>query len=286
MRFVWLLVMAGCVHSIEEDASTVGVLVRDCVVSETLGAPVSLEYPDRSLWLWSDGAAFVVSAESACRSGVVKGPPFTASDVTPLGGFVHDGIGYLFVEAAGGGTELCTIAPAATQCDPRPVAFAQTERVINRGGVVDGDRALLLGCRPVAAFESPCLVTGAPLDRLDDPAAYQVWNVFSGWEDELSAGSSLGNELGAVTLSRWNERWLATSVDPFTGQVYARFSSEAQGDYGHRIAMFSVSLTESGFVSGGREHAGLRREPGTLHLTYAAGGLHLVTFRFHDEDVE
>src|SRR6185503_13581491 len=157
------LCAAGCIHAIEEDESTVGVVVRDCRVPGELGAPVSLEYPDRSLWIWPDAAAYVTSADEVCAAGPSLGPPIltlTAEEeaenqartdgrrlvLRPTGGFAHQDVGYLFYErliAGPGffdeellGTGLCTVAPGATACERQAAFWTPDERVLDQGGVV------------------------------------------------------------------------------------------------------------------------------------------------------
>lgn len=219
--------------------------------------------------------------------------------LVPRGGFVHDGDGYLlYAHALHGpgiwdyqelGTGLCVLAAGATSCERVAVAgdtmLWPPEHWLGGGGLVVGDRALVLGCRKVAAFLDPCVITGAPLDRLRDPSAYQVWNVFSGWTDDARNGSVLVDSAGPVTLSAYDGGFLATSLDIFEGRVGARRSSRADQDYGHAADLFDV-VPASFFPAGGREHSGLRHgEPRTIHVSYGtdgdtAPGLHLVTFRF------
>jgi hypothetical protein len=221
----------------------------------------------------------------------------------PRGGFVHDGDGYLFyVHALRGpgvwdveelGTGLCTLAAGATACarvavDGDPVLWPGTRRALDRGGLVVGDRALVVGCRRAAAFVEPCVVSGAPLDRLRDPAAYQVWNAFSGWQGDPTNGTSIADGVGALTVSAYAGGYLATTLDIFANAVSVRFSDSPADGYRHPIALFDV-VPASFFVAGGREHRGLRSgDPRTIHVSYAtdgaaAPGLHLVSFRFHGE---
>src|SRR5262249_12907439 len=74
--------LCSCVDGIEEERSRIGDVIQDCVVPLSAhvsgwGAPVSLEYPDGSAWLWDsvaldDGSqvrnvlALVHSASAAC----------------------------------------------------------------------------------------------------------------------------------------------------------------------------------------------------------------------------
>jgi len=129
---------AGCVHPIDEETTSSGVLLRDCVVPvpgdiAALGAPVSLEYPEGSLWIWTvlalsngslalNASALVTSAAEVCSQGpdlrrdddgslvslLDLSPAEVADNATradgkhlwlePTGGFVYQGAGYLFYE--------------------------------------------------------------------------------------------------------------------------------------------------------------------------------------------
>jgi hypothetical protein len=133
-----LLLLTGCIETIAEHDAPTGEVARDCVVPPpagitALGPPVSLEYPDASLWFWEDlaradgtplpgPAAWVTSVDAACAAG----PALVADDagapaqvlalapdeilenetrtdgrrlaLAPTGGFVLDGTGYLFYD--------------------------------------------------------------------------------------------------------------------------------------------------------------------------------------------
>lgn len=351
MRTRWVLCalpLAACVTTIEEHASPIGEVVRDCVVPPPAGvavldAPVSLEYPDRSLWLWEelpgvDGiprrgvGAWVASVDDACAGPrliadsagapaavLALSPAEEAANASrtdgkrlalaPTGGVVHGGTGYLFydlVERGPGpldaitlGTGLCTLAPDATACDRvadgagATLLWAPTARVLDRGGVVVADadaaggaRAVIAGCRRVAAFDDPCVVTGAPVAALAEPAAYQVYSVFAGWVDALTDATTFADAPGALTLAPYDGGYLATSMAIFDHRVDVRRSSRATDGYGRPIAAFDVVPPDAWwFVRGGREHAALRPTPRSIVVSYAtdgaaAPGLHVVAFRF------
>lgn len=220
--------------------------------------------------------------------------------LAPRGGFVHGGDGYLYyvhqllgpgvwdVEELG--TGLCVLAAGATTCarvavDGATVLWSPGDRPMDRGGLVVGDRALVVGCRRAAAFVDPCVVSGAPLDRLREPAAYQGWNVFAGWIDDPGNASALLDAPGQVTVSAYEDGYLATVLDIFAPAVYVRRSDHATDGFGPRVDLFDV-VPASFFPAGGRAHSGLRHgAPRTLHVSYAtdgaaAPGLHLVSFRF------
>lgn len=338
----WLAALAGCLTHLDDETSAIGEVVGDCVVPAPAGvaalhAPVALEYPDRSLWLWSslpasDGGTLVTPSAWASSAGDVcaRGPrlvvdsggapvsllALSADEVAanaartdgkrlalaPLGGLVDAGTGYLFyrhellgpglLDVEDLGTGLCTLAAGADGCARVTAAGATVlwppgARVLDRGGLVVGDRGLVFGCRAAAAFVDPCTVAGAPRDRLTDPAAWQVWSVFDGWQDAQVRGTTVSDEPGPFTVSAYDGGFLATRMDLFTARVEVRRSPRATDGYGHRVAAFAALPPTSWFVNGGREHAGLREdgEPRTIHVSYAtdnpaAPGLHLVSFRF------
>jgi len=129
---------SGCIRTIEQENSQIGELERDCVVplpkgTKALGAPVGLEYPDGSRWIWDgveleDGrfianvSAFFASADAVCERGPefetdAAGTPTSLLSLTaaeavadaartdgrrlrlvPTGGFVHEATGYLFYD--------------------------------------------------------------------------------------------------------------------------------------------------------------------------------------------
>jgi hypothetical protein len=342
--FVVLVALApACIDPIAEKTSTVGELTSDCVVPvpdgvRSLGAPVSLEYPDGSLWIWrslelADGqsivnaSAFVSDATQVCGSGVTLKldasgalasllaltPQETQANaartdgrqlaLVPFGGFVYAGRGYLFYDHAllgpgifdeeSLGTGLCVRADQAVTCDrvtlnDDTILWTPDQRVLNSGGLVVGDRALVYGHRPVASLSTLCTVSGAPLDALEDPSAYQVYNAFNGWVDQLSDGSAIADELGLVTVSAFSGTFMATVLDIFESRFYVRRMPSATGEMDRRIAIFDALPPTSWFLGGGREHSGLRRNPRAIHVSYstnaaAAPGLHLATFRFFGE---
>jgi hypothetical protein len=163
------------------------------------------------------------------------------------------------------------------------------ERIMNQGGLVAGDRAFMYGCRAVAALSSVCTVTAAPLDRLTDPAAYQVAGI-DGWHDDLRDAANVANELGPITVSSYRGGYLLTTLDPFDQRVLVRRSRDATGEFERRIDLFGIVPSEAGFPGGGREHSGLRRHEHQLNVSYSVerGGrteLHLVTFELHGEQI-
>jgi len=332
---------SGCIDELGHEKSEVGELVRDCVVPpwagvEKLTAPVSLEYPRGSLWIWdrlelTDGrsstnlAAFVTSADELCRRGPnllldSNGNPASllalsesellenaarndgrSLELTATGGFVRDGQGYLFYEhtlrgpgafdAVNLGSGLCVRKADEPSCerivvDGSTLLWPGDTRALNSGGLVLSDRAVVVGCKRVADFLRVCTLSGAPLDRLSEPSAYQFMNYFDGWVDDPLRASVITDELGQVTVSATEVGFFATLFDLFDARVYVRLSDDLLSKpFEHRVELFATELPASGFSRGGREHAGLRREQRTLHISYEtddpnAPGLHLASYRF------
>jgi hypothetical protein len=229
--------------------------------------------------------------------------------LVPTGGFAHDGLAYLyydhvlrgpgFFETQIAGTGLCVLAPTSADACERIAEGASTilwrpdERVLNRGGFVvdepDGPRALIAGCREVGSFDEPCTLAGVSTAEVRDPHAYRVWNAFDGWVDPLTDASELTNTIGSLTIAPFDEgTFIATQLELFDNRVVVQISKLPEQDYEHRVHAFDVLPPADGtwFVSGGREHVGLRRDAASIVVSYAtdnpaAPGLHLVDFRFY-----
>jgi hypothetical protein len=133
------VLLGSCVTALDEEESRLGELMRDCVVPLPAGvagwgAPVSLEYPAGSVWIWGsvileDGSesrnvmALVRTAAEACAGGFdlvrdggggrllsalgLSSAELAANaartdgrrlDLVPAGGFVHSGRGFLYYE--------------------------------------------------------------------------------------------------------------------------------------------------------------------------------------------
>lgn len=138
---VALLAAVGCVNELGEEElgrSRLGYTLEECIVPAPVGirewgAPVSLEHPTGSLWIWEslvleDGtqlrnaAAFVKSVDQVCNGDMefASGPEGNLISIIALtpeeeaensgrtdgrelqlrctGGFVHEGRGYLYYE--------------------------------------------------------------------------------------------------------------------------------------------------------------------------------------------
>ena len=352
MRWFSVLALAGCVHTLDEHESRVGDIERDCVIPipegvVALGAPVSIEYPDASIWIWeslamTDGsvvanaAARVARSRDACaeppafaldparslatpRSILALSPEELADNaaradgrrlaLVPTGGFASGGLAYLyydhvlrgpgFFEEERLGSGLCVLDPesangcdrvASSVIDGSTILWRPDQRVMNRGGLVVGDRALIAGCRKVGSFDEPCTITGVPLVDVRDPLAYRVWDAFAGWVDPLTDASELTNTIGSLTIAPFDDgTFVATQLELFDNEVVVQVSTRPEQSYGHRIHAFDVLPPAEGtwFVSGGREHAALRADARSIVVSYAtdnpvAPGLHLVDFRFFE----
>ena len=187
--------------------------------------------------------ALVESAKQVCTTGPTlvvdeaKAPvsalPLSAAEIAddavredgkrlvlvPSGGFVHDEVGYLYYEERLNGPGffdseflgrgLCVFREGPTQPCER-ISVAGSTRLwttetppLNRGGVVSGDYAILYGCFRPAAFEDMCLAFRAPLAKLEDPGAYEVFNVFNGWGQDFTNGSVVMKHTGSLSI-QWN----------------------------------------------------------------------------------
>jgi hypothetical protein len=311
------LLAGGCITRLEEHETHVGEVARDWVVPvpanvAALGPPVSLEYPDASLWIWPDldnAFARLTSIDEVCVSGPVLQPPLftlSAGEVTanetrtdgrqlavvPTGGLAEAGTGYIYYDhvlwgpglfdAEVLGTGLCVLPPGASSCERVEVngstlLWTPVERVLDRGGfVIDdpdvGRRAIIAGCRKVASFEHPCTLTGVPVDALRDPTSYRVFDVFEGWVERLVDASVLTDSVGAFTLSHFDGAFLAIQLDIFDHRVYVQWSPNALADYGDKIATFGAVPPAGPFLTGGREHAALRTRPRSMVVTYVTDG--------------
>jgi hypothetical protein len=258
------------------------------------------------------GPALIAGADGAPLSLLALTPDELAANasrtdgkrlaLSPTGGVVANGVGFIFYDhvvrgpgffdADVLGTGVCVLDAGATACR-RVAASGSTllwtpdELVVNRGGIVDGDRAVVAGCRAVAAFDDPCTLAGVPVASLTDPGAYQLWNAFSGWVDKLTSASAIADAPAQLTIARYDAGYLAISLDIFAARVQVARTSDATGAYGHATPAFDV-VPASLFPSGGREHAALRPRAKSIAVSYAtdgaaAPGLHLVTFGFYGD---
>ena len=333
---------SGCIHPISEEQSRVGEQRRDCVVPPAagvgeLGAPVSLEYEDGSLWIWDsltadDGSrianatARVASSAAVCAAGPkltrdASGAPLSLLSLSAAeladnaaredgrhlvlsahGGFVSDNVGYLYYEhtligpgvfdAEVLGTGLCIVSQADEPCerleiDGSSVLWPASAWPKNQGGLVDAERAYLLGCKRIASFDVPCVVSSVPLAQIRDPAAYRYFNAFSAWVEAPDSASVVLNLAGAVTLTQADGRYLATNLDIFDAMFRVRFADAPTGSFGMPIDLFQGQAPQSGFAQGGHEHHALRANDRSLALSYFVAdagpghGLHLIDFELN-----
>jgi hypothetical protein len=343
----WVVAVAlmapGCVHHISEDETTVGEKTRDCLVPPAagvaeLGAPVSLEYPDASLWIWdsvtTDDGLVVANASARVASSDAGGaarPPLTrdaafapqalwalsaeelADNATredgrqlrlsAHGGFVSDNQGYLYYEhtlvgpgvfdAEVLGTGLCIVSDPAEACERlesngSSVLWPASAWPKNQGGIVAGERAFLLGCRRIASFDVPCVISSVPLAQIRDPSAYRYFNVFSDWVESPESASVVFNLAGAVTLTVADGRYVATNLDIFGATFNLRFADAPTGNFGMPIELFQGQPPKTGFAQGGREHHALSASERSLALSYFVSdegpghGLHLIDFELNE----
>lgn len=218
------------------------------------------------------------------------------------GGFVSDAVGYLYYEHAlrgpgpfdseNLGTGLCVVSDPDEPCERLTVdgdsrLWPPSAWPKNQGGLVDGSQALLLGCRHVASFEDPCVLSGVPLDQIRNPDAYRYYNAFNGWQAAPEAASVIFNQAGATTLTSVDGRYAATNLSVFDAAFSLRFAAQPTAGFDHPIALFRGAPPESGLAQGGREHRGLHASERSLSFSYfvdqpgAQYGLHAIEFELH-----
>ncbi len=157
----------------------------------------------------------------------------------------------------------------------------------NQGGLLDGQRAFLLGCRRIASFDVPCVISSVPLDRIRDPSAYRYFNAFSDWVEAPESASVVLNLAGAVTLGRADGRYVATNLDIFDASFRVQFAAAPTGSFGKPINLFQAQPPKNGFAQGGREHHALRANERSLALSYFVAdpgpghGLQLIDFEIN-----
>lgn len=177
---------SGCVKHLGEESlhrDRLGEVTGDCVVPRPMdlaswGAPLGLEYPDGSLWIWNqvqtgEGtalrqvAAWVPSIEGACAGELDwhRGPGDALEPILALtaeeevdntartdgtrwelvatGGFVHGGRGYLYYEKVLGGPGLFDALPVGSGL----CVIESGGRICERSapGGVPGEPTLLFG---------------------------------------------------------------------------------------------------------------------------------------------
>jgi len=314
MRPLLALALVACVDDLGTDVpgSRAGVVVEDCVVPVAgRGAPVALEYVETgsSLWLWDDARALVTSAEAACAGDVtvLAGAPVpllpdeTAPRtdgrhiaVTPRGGFVAGGRGYLYydkqllgpgffdVEPLGVG--LCLVDAPDQPCARTP-DLLWTGRAWGGPGLVGADGyAYLTSCAHVGAFTDACAVARVRPEQAADAAAYQRLGFDGTWSAGADSIVALGGT-GDFTVEPALGRWLAIFPDIYGVRLRAAIGDGPGGAFDEPVTLFPAAPTTGFFIAGGRSHAALRRGD-LLAISYASqpSGLHLVSFRLDPED--
>ena len=175
MGSVWLGGVCSCIVAIDEERSAVGV-THDCLVPTPAGvarlsAPVSLEFGDRSLWIFDfveldsgervfNAAAFVTSVEEVCGAGPLlqrnaDSMPTSLLALTaeerrsnreradgrqlqlqPTGGLVHQGTGYLYYDHALVGPGLFDREHLGTGLCVLPIGAQRCNRLVRNGGSI------------------------------------------------------------------------------------------------------------------------------------------------------
>jgi len=342
----WVMAFAlttcGCIHHISEEESTVGEKTLDCVIPPAAGVgelrtPISLEYPDSSLWIWdslttddstvvANASARVPNASTVCAAGPTltrdaTGAPLSLLELSPdeladntaradgrqlvlaaHGGLVSDNVGYLYYEhtligpgvfdAEILGTGLCIVSDTARPCERlevngSTVLWPASEWPKNQGGLIDGERAFLLGCKRIASFDVPCVISSVPLGQIRDPSAYRYFNAFSDWVEAPDSASVVLNLAGTVTLTPMDGKYAATNLDIFDATFRLRFANSPTGSFGMPIDLFREQPPTNGFTQGGHEHHALRASDRSLAFSYfvadtgARHGLHLINFELN-----
>jgi hypothetical protein len=296
---------------------------------------VALDYPDGSLWIWeevtaTDGsplpaaAAFVASREAACAGALslirdASGAPvslvaLTAAEaadnaarrdgrrlaVRPRGGFVRDGVGFLYIESVLLGPGVLDVEPVTAElcrldARARPCARAASPLWTGRdhrwgqAALLDGDGlAYLVGCFKPAAFADTCsLARVAPADA-DRPDAYRYHNAFDGWIEDRWNTTALYSAASAVSslyLPRL-ARYASVQANIWESRVELRLAPAPWGPYGRPLPLLSAAPPPGWFIGGGVAHpslAGADELVVSYHTTNAAAaGLHLVTLRLRE----
>jgi hypothetical protein len=171
-----VLPLAACIHTIDEHDSRVGDIERDCVIPTPagiveLGAPVSIEFPDASLWIWeslatTDGATIHNAAARLLRvNDACARPPDLALDASgprsllaldavelvanatrtdgrtlalvPGGGFTANNTGYLYYDHVLRGPGFFDAESLGTGlCVITPSSAAPCERIVENGSTI------------------------------------------------------------------------------------------------------------------------------------------------------
>jgi len=314
--------LPACVVEIDEEhpASRVGAVVDDCLVPlADRGAPRSLDYPDGSLWIFDDnGTAFVGDAAAACAGDVELGSvpviDLTTAEkvdnagrtdgrqlaVQARGGFVHDGVGYLyydlqlrgpgFLDVEPLGTGLCVLADRRGTCERQPeLLWPGSGRSFGDAAYVDDDGfAYVYGCYHAAAFTDLCAVARVMVADAADPTAYRYDSWPDAWNPTDRDTNTLFEAPAAISAGRfaWSEHHVVVIADIWDSRIELRAGASPRGGFADPEPLFDARPPDDWFIAGGREHPALRDDGArTIAVSYAtstadAPELHLVRFRF------
>ncbi len=319
------------------------------VANAEAAGPVSLEYPGGSLWIWAslqwtppeggdalqmrNVAAWVSDTDETCRGelpliGAEQGQPAVVLPLLqeelddnasrqdgrrwalePLGGPVHQGVGYLYYERRllgpgifdvhSVGVGLCVFDTPGHPCrrletgpnaDDPTLLFEGGPSWRSLSAAVEDDTAYLVVCTHAAAFNDPCVLSRVPVPALHDPVAYSWanWGADDGWTSDRFNGVALLDSAGQVTLRRSPtlDAWQLVVTDIWTSRVTLWLAQDVTGPYEQEGTLFDAEQPHDWFVIGGREHASLGSPDGsTIVVSYssdpdgAGQQLHLVTLR-------
>ncbi len=318
-----LLALApACVIAMDEEHldNRIGSVVGDCVVPlADRGAPRSLDYPDGSLWIFDDNrTVFVASPAAACAGDLVAGTTpvveLSAAEqadnaertdgrqlaVQARGGFVDEGIGYLYydlqlrgpgpLEVDRLGTGLCVLAERDATCARVPdMLWPALGRSWGDSAFVDADGyAYVYGCDHAAAFTDLCGVTRVRPAEAGDPAAYAYDSWPDDWNDDDRDSNTLFENAGAIGVGplAWTGGYAAVVADIWESDIELRAAATPRGPFGDAVELFDALPPDDWFIGGGRVHPALGAPDGrTIAVSYHTrtadlAELHLVQFHF------
>jgi hypothetical protein len=317
--------LAGCTEVIDHGAGVVQSDCTAPIPLEVASegapvGPVSLEYPMGSLWFWDNGRAFVHTPEEACTGlSFAVGPvvPLSASEraqnaartdgnqlvIQPLGGFVAGGRGYLYYKKMLSrvgtfyfdylGVGLCTLESPDAPCQRTApeLLWGPNDRATGGPGFVDADgHAYLMSCRYDWVQSLLCMVARVRPDEAADPLAYRYADASGQWSSS-TADAAVALDAVTATPSYLAARGEYISVFPVTADqahptLRVGHADRPAGPYRGIATMFAAEPSDNFFISGGREHAGLR-DGDVVTVTYDARSshtlvraVHVVLFRF------